>query len=421
VKSRSVLFFGVYSFISRQVDQIGAGGFLILLGKAYTLLTLLITFLLIPLILTVRIVRPLILIRFGRLRSYRIGHFSANTEYYLCNKELSVHKRTFDLFYCIPPVCNIQLKKMYGRIINISRFNALLYRCNRMLPGYKDHEVPLGEWRDVNNLLERTKPHISFTNEEERRGRDALCGIGLSDSADFILFHARDSEYLDSFLTKRPRNHWRYHDYRDSNINNYLAAAEALAERGYYAFRMGAIVKGALDTANPKIVDYAIKYRTDFLDIYLLNKCKFFLGAFSGITNSAYDLFRKPIACVNTTHIEHMWTWHPNVLHIPKKHWLRDEHRFMTFHEIFESGVGRYMYARQYEEDGIELIENTPEEIESLAIEMDERLKGTWHTTYEDEELQKRFWDVFPKSELHGEIKSRIGSEFLRENRDMLY
>ena len=79
------------------------------------------------------------------------------------------------------------------------------------------------------------------------------------------------------------------------------------------------------------------------------------------------------------------------------------------------------MYARQYEEDGIELIENTPEEIESLAIEMDERLKGTWHTTYEDEELQKRFWDVFPKSELHGEIKSRIGSEFLRENRDMLY
>ena len=51
---------------------------------------------------------------------------------------------------------------------------------------------------------------------------------------------------------------------------------------------------------------------------------------------------------------------------------------------------------------------------------MDERLKGTWQTTEEDEELQQRFWSLFRKSELHGVIKARIGGDFLRQNKDLL-
>jgi hypothetical protein len=55
-----------------------------------------------------------------------------------------------------------------------------------------------------------------------------------------------------------------------------------------------------------------------------------------------------------------------------------------------------------------------------VAVEMDERLKGTWQTNEEDEELQRLFWAIFPKSELHGEILSRIGAGFLRQNRELL-
>ena len=42
------------------------------------------------LILVVRLLRPLILIRFGPLVSFRIGHFSSNTE---------IHNRTFHLLF----------------------------------------------------------------------------------------------------------------------------------------------------------------------------------------------------------------------------------------------------------------------------------------------------------------------------------
>lgn len=56
----------------------------------------------------------------------------------------------------------------------------------------------------------------------------------------------------------------------------------------------------------------------------------------------------------------------------------------------------------------------------ALAMEMDERLKGTWQTTEDDEELQRRFWSLFKPSELNGIIVSRIGTKFLRQNQELL-
>lgn len=87
----------------------------------------------------------------------------------------------------------------------------------------------------------------------------------------------------------------------------------------------------------------------------------------------------------------------------------------MTFREIFESGAGDFNFS--YEEAGIDLIESFPEEIAAVVLEMEARLKSTWQTTEEDEELQRRFWEIFPRSELHGEIRSRIGADFLRKNK----
>ena len=43
------------------------------------------------------------------------------------------------------------------------------------------------------------------------------------------------------------------------------------------------------------------------------------------------------------------------------------------------------------------VIENTPQEIRDLVVEMAERLNGTWQSHDDDEVLQKRFWELFPK------------------------
>jgi len=77
---------------------------------------------------------------------------------------------------------------------------------------------------------------------------------------------------------------------------------------------------------------------------------------------------------------------------------------------------GKFPTTEDYEKLGTEAVENTPEEITDLAREMDERLKGRWQTTEEDEELQRRFRSLFKGSGSHGTILSRIGAQFLRQN-----
>ena len=92
----------------------------------------------------------------------------------------------------------------------------------------------------------------------------------------------------------------------------------------------------------------------------------------------------------------------------------------MTFRETMESGVGRFVRSEQHEEKGIEVINNTPDEIMALVVEMDKRLKGTWPTSEEDDEIQRRFWSLFKTSHLNGVLLSRIGADFLRQHQALL-
>ena len=96
----------------------------------------------------------------------------------------------------------------------------------------------------------------------------------------------------------------------------------------------------------------------------------------------------------------------------------------MKIPEIIQSGAGRqYGAEKLHDKWGIEVIKNTPEEILDAVIEMEGRLNGTWQTTEEDNELQRRFWSSFKSSKHHnsdGKLRGRIGANFLRENKMLL-
>lgn len=415
------------AFIKYQMNQIRKGGIIVFTKKtkSFFKIVLLVSQILflsivsLPIILLIRIIRPFVLVRFGKLTNSRIGHYAGNTELYLCKRDAGLHPRkAFDIFYNDDRkvFCNQQLKKMWERTqtLRIWKFSRYLYHANKLLPGYKKHVIPTSD-RDIHNLLERIPAHLSFTVEEEKKGYEELRKIGIPDNAKFVCFIVRESSYLNTIFSK---GDWRYHNYRDSDIHKYIPAIEGLVKRGYFGLRMGAVVKESLNISNPKIIDYAVNYRTDFMDIYLCAKCQFFLNSGTGM-ESIPIIFRRPVVRVNTIPIEYLPTWGKD-LFIPKKLWLVKEHRCMTFREIFESGVGRFVFTEQYIQSYIEIIDNTPEEIKAVVIEMDERLKGTWQTTEKDEELQKRFWALFKKCELHGVIKARIGTDFLRQNKDLL-
>ena len=59
----------------------------------------------IPLLLLIRIVSPFVLIRWMQLRSNTIGHYTVNTELYLCERDKKINNPSinfFDFFYLNP-------------------------------------------------------------------------------------------------------------------------------------------------------------------------------------------------------------------------------------------------------------------------------------------------------------------------------
>ncbi|MFH1309453.1 MAG: TIGR04372 family glycosyltransferase [Candidatus Omnitrophota bacterium] len=430
-KMRKMLKFGI-----RQFYHIREGGIPVLFRKVVILFRvsfeMLLVLLAVPIVLFARLLKPIIWIRFGCLISPRIGHFAANTEMYMCFRDMDERsKRRLDLFYCTKPICNRQLKKMWGRVLHIFKLVRWCDKANQLLPGGKDYRVVLLSDRDTCGVLQQVKKHLFFTDREDRFGKKEIEKMGISTDASFVCFYARDAAYLDSIA---PGIDWKYHNYRDSNIKDYLLAAEELTRRGHFAVRMGAVVKDELKVSNPSIIDYASKGRTDFMDIYLAANCKFFLSSTGGI-NAVTTVFRRPVVFVNNMPLACFPASNYGDLFIPKKLWLRDERRFLTFQEILDSEIAFFFFFEQYENRGIELVDNTPEEIMDVTVEMDQRLNGQWQTMEEDEELQRYFWSLYNSEEYkryckmfrrfgnmpYHRIPCRIGAKFLRENKELLY
>ena len=98
---------------------------------------------------------------------------------------------------------------------------------------------------------------------------------------------------------------------------------------------------------------------------------------------------------VNFTGLEYIHSWSSKALFTFRKCWLKSEKRFMRIKEIINSGVGRFDKGEDYEKNGIEIINNDPEEIKQAVDEMEQRLIGMWKNDEEGEELQKLFWSHF--------------------------
>jgi putative glycosyltransferase (TIGR04372 family) len=379
----------------------------------------------IPLILIIRIFQPLVTIRLGKVCMDRIGA-PYHIEWYLCEKDAGKSdKQNLDIYYFTPPNSNQQWFKMLKRKLLTfpwGRLADITDRLNKWLPGYEKHVIPYTTlydiWNNKNDVLIHAlnaRPHYQFTFREEAKGQKELSKI-VPEGQPFICFHVRDSAYLNKVY---PNQDWEYHDYRNASIRNYLRCVEKLVQRGYIAIRMGSVVKEELILSNPAIINYAENgQRTEFMDVYLAAKCRFFLGSDTGLS-IVPELLRQPIVYTNWCKLSDLTTWVRVGLVIPKKLYLKQKNRFLKFSEMLQLSTVKGNFTQYLKKREIEVIENTPEEILDVAIEMDERLKGTWKTTEENEDLQCRFWALYgPKK-----VKSpsfRIGTEFLRQNLNLL-
>jgi putative glycosyltransferase (TIGR04372 family) len=375
-----------------------------------------------PFLFFLIIVYPFIKIKVGFLRSDRIGHFTLNTELYLLEKKNNKIK-SIDLFYLgRKPVCNITLEKLWRKELIIFprlflRPLCIQIRFFKLLKFLRCGNTVCDE-RDILNLLDKYPSTIKLSHNDLIKGDDERLKIGLPNKAKFICLIVRDSAYLDKIYINENMS---MHDYRNADVNDFLSACEALTELGYYVIRMGSIVKKPINSDNKMIIDYAYNnLRTDFMDIYLASQCEFCLTTgtgFDGIT----AMFRKPNIYVNSAPLFFLRTECSNMLSIPCYYYSKNFSRNLTISEIVNKKSAVYLEGNFFQSDEIELIKNSPEEIKQLAIEAVKRQKKEWQDN-EGDKLQEKFREVFPskkefdKITYHGEIKGRIGSDFLKKN-----
>lgn len=364
------------------------------------------------------LVRPFRLIKIGYIHADRIGHFTTNTEVFLRRLQLGRLPAAMRLFVA-PVACNAQLMTMYKRCLPIleSAFLSKAFRiCEPRFsksPFYEPITTKSNEYEEFGG----GRASLAFTPAEEERGRAALARLGIGPKDWFVCFHARDSAYLSG---STPGKDWSYHDYRDCDVENFLDAAAYVAGLGGFAVRMGASVSKPLRPGlHPRIIDYAVKHRDEFLDLYLVAKARFFIGSDTGLAQAA-TAFDVPIVNTNVPRIE--WAaFRPQDIFIHKR--LVDERlgRPLTFPEILARGHGFLTKTSHLVENKLRLIENSAEDILDATREMQERLSGTFQESAEDRERQRRYRALFVPGTVCHAHQSRIGRDFLRKHADIIF
>ena len=122
--------------------------------------------------------------------------------------------------------------------------------------------------------------------------------------------------------------------------------------------------------------------------------------------------------------IYELTVWGACSIIIPKKLYSNRQKRFLTFAEIDRLDQNIHYKGDFYRDHGLDVIDNTSEEIGEAVKEMEARLKGTWVEDQRDERLQKACLDSLKDREstriFAHVLKSRIGAHFLRTNPQLI-
>jgi len=361
-------------------------------------------------------------IRIGLMHTQRIGHLAANTDMFFRKLRMNGKPERTRFFLVGWDPANRQLFDMFLRVkakgvtlLESRWWTRLVFSWRPVLMHTRfwlPNRIKGTEFREYADIT----PVIAFTEEEECRGRAALAKMGISESDWFFCFHARDGSYLRAW---RPQ----YRDFIDqsgtdrlnSDINNYLKAAEYITSRGGFALRMGAVVEAPLpETGNPKIIDYATRFRSDFMDIYLSAKCRFFLGTCSGLAMVPV-IFGTPVIYANHMAFNHAPPRRSDLM-IPRLLRTPDGNKIVNFQEAMDARYHPWSEEDEVTHNGVnidrfDLVENAEDDILGVCQDMFDILDGK-ELSEEEKRLQSehadRYFSHMPDYQLGGSIGSRF-------------
>ena len=286
-------------------------------------------------------------------------------------------------------------------IANMSRFGLMRHDVShyaRVQNTAQDSFRIYSKWGDRASLL-------SLSTEDRAWRKSALNQLGLPESAWFVCVHGREG----GFSAIDESNH----SHRNGDIENYILAIRLITSRGGWVVRIGDDSMKPLPAMN-NVIDYAHHpLKSPRLDIILCASCKFILGSTSGICLVS-SLFGIPAAIANMMPAADLW-YGPHDISIPKRIWSQDSKRYLSLEESLQYPNGWYRYASQYAANGLEPVENDPDDIAGLAGEMMNRLCAKEFALQEDILTKELYKSLLDKRYASFYSCARLAASFYRK------
>jgi putative glycosyltransferase (TIGR04372 family) len=358
--------------------------------------------------------------RVGRPGMRAIGQLAAEMDYFLKRRALGEYPKIKPIFFNKRGYgFNAALFEIWARHVKMTT-NRIAYDLLRPLEFFPFLRIDFVEvllpvdrpaqYQAIVNRWGDRPPIFGLPDEILAKGYRTLRDMGVPDGAWFVPVHARDGVFAPTVE--------HVYDYRNCHISNYVAAVDAVIARGGWCIRMGE--KGTPPLPERRgVINYPdTPFKSDWMDLFLCSQARFFLGNTSGL-KMVSTISGVPCAAANMTPHDCAYGFLPSDISIPKVLRLKDG-TVPHFAEIFGADISRYHDSHQFKSAGITLIENTPQQICDLAIEMLNVLDGNAQRTAEDDARQEAFRRLLTPRHHSYSTRSRIGMAFLREYAHLL-
>mgnify|MGYP000170185485 CR=1 FL=1 len=398
-------------------------------------------------LLAMLVARPVSHFRLATFRGDRIGHFISETDLAIQLLKMNPSRSTRDVFIFPTEICNAYLKDLYWQELESLPAVAVLDASNSWLArrllgparylksrvmssgeshwAYAGSPVNGGIDADPCGLKPSGRPHVRLHPLEKRGALSHALAMGIDMQAPFVCLQVRDSAYLSRM---DPSRDWSYHDYRDPDPATYVPTVDYLLAEGFQVIRMGREVNAPFPFEGPGFVDYAVsEARSDFLDVMLFAGSSMVISGSSSGIEQLGTMFNRPLVVTNfIPFTEPRWAVELGTF-LPALLRNRVSRTLLPLSAMMRSRFGN---SREYQDSGLEIVRNRPDEIVEVVAETLERSRGTWATSIEAESLQASFWAWAEKCEIRrkslngpwsaSHYRARLGSAFLYKYRDFL-
>jgi putative glycosyltransferase (TIGR04372 family) len=255
------------------------------------------------------------------------------------------------------------------------------------------------------------EPLFKLTPEDIEFGKEKLSKLGLAEDDWFACLHVREAGFKGAEY------------FRDSPVQDYFMAIQAVVNRGGWVIRMGDATMTPLPQMD-HVIDYPhSEIRSARMDVILCGLCEFFIATSSGLSSIAMA-FGKPIT--NTNYLPTLALFFSRKdLFLPKLAKNINTGKLLSFSEIFSSPFSFGVHDINYKQLKVQLINNKPEEIKEVVEEMMDKISCTFNSNKRDHYLQATFKamtvDVGTLYEVEDmPLNCQIGTLFLRRYSHLL-